>query len=67
MEGAKAMNIKRLDSGYWHFRLDANRFAQWPCWERLTLDQCSPHGWWTQAEVDAVNEMADTMQQEQGK
>jgi len=57
MAGAKAMTIKRLDSGYMHLRLDANRFAQWPCWERLTLDQCSPQGWWTQAEVDAVNEM----------
>lgn len=24
------MKIKRLDSGYWHYQLDANRFAQWP-------------------------------------
>jgi len=50
-----------------HLRMDANRFAQWPCWERLTLDQCHPKERWTQADVDAVNEMVDTntMQQEQ--
>lgn len=59
------MTPKRLDSGYTHLRLDANRFAQWPCGERLTLDQCHPKEWWTQAEVDAVNEIVETMQQEQ--
>ena len=22
--------IKKLDSGYWHFRVGASQFAQWP-------------------------------------
>jgi len=58
------MNIKKLESGYWYVRLDANRFAQWMYGTKLSLNECFNSGWWTQREVDEVNGMVDIMQQE---
>lgn len=45
------MSIKRLSSGYWHVRLDMNRFAQWPCGQSPKDEDF--FGWWS-AEEKAV-------------
>ena len=47
--------IVQTTEGYWYVRLDAQRFAQWPVGNKLTLPRCFDSGWWTQAEVDAIN------------
>lgn len=30
--------LKRLSSGYWHYRFSANQFAQWPVHRNCTKD-----------------------------
>lgn len=49
--------IKSLPSGYWHLRLDPNRFAQWHIGEHLALADC--FGWWDQSVVDAINKQLE--------
>ena len=50
------MTIKRLQSGYWHVRLGANRFAQWQVgWEPSWADF---FGMWTGREMDAAAGLA---------
>ena len=68
---AARFEIKETAEGYWYVRLDAQRFAQWPVGNKLTLPRCFDSGWWTQAEVDAINKQLGfdlddaAMQQEQ--
>ena len=37
--------VKLLESGYWHVRLDANRFFQWPNGRAPQVSDGFPKGW----------------------
>jgi len=40
--------IKKLSSGYWHYRPNREQFVQWPRHRAPCLDDCFPRGWATE-------------------
>ena len=50
------MEVKRVDSGYWHARWNANQWIQWPCGRLATM--ADAFGWVTEAMVAEANAAA---------
>ena len=45
--------FKILDSGYCHYRISVNRWAQWPSNREATIDDC--FGWYPEQIVQHAN------------
>ena len=59
------MDVTLLSTGYWHVRLNRERFGQWARGTTPTRDNFFPVEWWTEAERQQAIEAVERHEAEQ--